>query len=53
MVDIVERYLAEYRLVLRDHRECHAALMDILDVFVRVGWPRALQLTYQLSDIYR
>ena len=53
MVDIVELYLAEYRLVLREHRECHVALMDVLDVFVRVGWPRAHQLTYQLSDIYR
>ena len=53
MVEIVERYLAEYRPVLREHRECHAALMDVLDIFVRVGWPRAHQLTYQLSEIYR
>ena len=53
MVEIVEQYLAEYRLVLREHPECHTALMDVLDVFVRVGWPRAHQLTYQLSDIYR
>ena len=52
MVEIVERYLAEYRPILRD-RACYTALMDILDIFVRVGWPRAHQLTYQLSDIYR
>jgi hypothetical protein len=53
MVEIVERYLAEYRPILREHQECHKALMDILDSFVRVGWPRAHQLTYQLGDIYR
>ncbi|MCX6593130.1 MAG: hypothetical protein NTZ56_16560 [Acidobacteria bacterium] len=53
MVELVERYLAEYRPLLRERLDCHKALMDILDVFVRVGWPRAHQLTYQLGDIYR
>jgi hypothetical protein len=53
IVRMVERYLAEFRPLLREHRECHAALMEILDVFVRVGWPKAHQLTYRLSEIYR
>jgi hypothetical protein len=53
IVDMVERYLAEYRPILRERKECYTALMDILDVFVRVGWPRAHQLTYRLSEIYR
>jgi signal recognition particle GTPase len=53
IVDIVERYLAEYRPILRERPECHTALMDILDIFVRVGWPRAHQLSYRLSEIYR
>jgi hypothetical protein len=53
MVEIVERYLAEFRPLLRERTECHTALMGILDAFVRVGWPSAHQLTYQLSDIYR
>jgi hypothetical protein len=53
MVELVERYLAVYRPLLRERPDCHKALMDILDVFVRVGWPRAHQLTYQLGDIYR
>jgi hypothetical protein len=26
---------------------------QLLDVFVRVGWPRAHQLTYRLNEIYR
>jgi hypothetical protein len=53
VVRTVERYLAEYRPILRENRECHAVLMEILDVFVRVGWPRAHQLTYRLNEIYR
>ncbi len=53
IVRMVERYLAEYRPILREHRECHTVLMEILDVFVRVGWPRAHQLTYRLGEIYR
>jgi hypothetical protein len=53
IVRMVKRYLAEYRPMLREHRECHATLMAILDVFVRVGWPQAHQLTYRLGDIYR
>ena len=53
VVRMVKRYLSEYRTMLREHRECHAALMQILDVFVRVGWPQAHQLTYRLGEIYR
>jgi hypothetical protein len=53
IVRMVERYLADFRPLLREHRECNAALMEILDVFVRVGWPGAHQLTYRLNSIYR
>jgi len=53
VVKTVERYLAEFRPLLREHPEGNFALMEILDIFVRVGWPRALQLTYRLGDIYR
>jgi hypothetical protein len=53
VVKTVERYLAEFRPLLREHPEGNVALMEILDIFVRVGWPRALQLTYRLGDIYR
>jgi hypothetical protein len=53
IVQMVERYLAEYRPILREHRECHQTLMNILDVFVRVGWPSAHRLTYRLGEIYR
>jgi len=53
IVRLIERYLAEYRPMLRERPDCHAALMEILDIFVRVGWPQAHQLTYRLGEIYR
>jgi hypothetical protein len=53
IVKTVERYLAEFRPLLRGRPECNVALMEILDIFVRVGWPQAHQLTYRLGDIYR
>jgi hypothetical protein len=53
VVRTVKRFLAEYRAVLRDRSECRAALVEILDVFVKVGWPAAQQLTYSLEEIFR
>jgi hypothetical protein len=52
-VRIVERYLAEHRSLLQQDAECSAALVDILDIFVRAGWPAARRLTYGLDEIYR
>ena len=49
---MVERYIAEYRPLLQEDQECRVALMEMLDVFVRVGWPNARQLTYRLDDIF-
>lgn len=53
IVQIVERYLAEYRLVIRENPECQRALLEILDIFVEAGWPNARKLTYRLEEIYR
>jgi len=53
VVRTVKRFLAEYRAVLRDRSDCRVALVDILDVFVRVGWPAAQELTYSLEEIFR
>jgi hypothetical protein len=51
VVKLVERYLAEYRELLRDNVECQRTLMEVLDAFV--GWPNARQLTYRLEEIFR
>jgi hypothetical protein len=53
VVRTVQRFLAEYRAVLRESHKCRAALVEILDTFVTVGWPEAQQLTYDLEEIFR
>jgi len=53
IVKLVERYLAEYRHVLREDTECRQALIEILDLFVQAGWPSARRLTYRLEEIFR
>jgi hypothetical protein len=53
IVQLVERYLAEYQTLLREDSECRQTLVDILDVFVQAGWPSARRLTYRLEEIFR
>ncbi len=53
IVGLVERYLAEYRAVFRENEECQRTLLEILDMFVKVGWPSARRLTYRLQEIFR
>jgi hypothetical protein len=52
-VRLVERYIAEHRTMLQQDLECSRALVEILDIFVRAGWPSAHKITYGLSEIYR
>lgn len=53
IVKLIERYLAEYRFVLREDPDCRRVLVEVLDTFVRVGWPAASRLTYRLEEIFR
>ena len=53
MVRLVEQYLAEYRVILRENEECRRTLLEVLDIFVQVGWPSARRLTYRLEEIFR
>jgi len=53
IVKLVERYLAEYRPLLRQKEECRKTLIEILDIFVKAGWPSAHRLTYRLEEIFR
>jgi hypothetical protein len=53
VVHLVERYLAEYRYVLREHEECRRVLLHVLDLFVEAGWPSARRLTYRMEEIFR
>jgi hypothetical protein len=51
-VSVIERYLAEYRHILREP-DCEKILIRILDTFVKAGWTQARRLTYRLEEIYR
>jgi hypothetical protein len=52
MVNLVERVLADFKEVLRDTSIANA-LGDMLDIFVRAGWPQAMQLTFKLDNVIR
>ncbi|MCK6207731.1 hypothetical protein KZX50_20020 [Bacillus infantis] len=53
VVNLVERYLAEYRGIFRDNPDCRRTLLELLDVFVQAGWPNARRLTYRMDEIFR
>ena len=53
VVQIVERYLADYRDAIRQNPNAQRMLLDVLDLFVRAGWPEASKLTYHLEEIFR
>jgi len=53
IVRLAERYLAEYRTLLQQDNDCRRALIEVLDVFVKVGWPSARRLVYRLEEIFR
>ncbi|NPA76202.1 MAG: hypothetical protein GXN93_00400 [Candidatus Diapherotrites archaeon] len=53
IVRLVERYLADYRPLLQEDDDCRKALIEVLDVFVRAGWPSARRLAYRLEEIFR
>jgi hypothetical protein len=53
VVRLVERYLAEYRTLLREDADCRKILIEILDIFVKAGWPAARRITFRLDEIFR
>jgi len=53
IVNLVQRYLAEYRDLVTTDNASLTALRELLEVFVRAGWPQAITLAYQLPDAFR
>lgn len=51
LVEILGRYMAEYKEIFRVKPNCQKMLVRVLDIFVM--WPNARKLTYRLKDIYR
>jgi hypothetical protein len=52
-VRIVERYLAERRTLIQKDDEVRELLIEMLDVFVEAGSPKARKLTYGLHELFR
>lgn len=52
VVQLVDRSLADHKDTLKDPSVA-GALGEILDIFVRAGWPDALQLTFKLDQAIR
>ncbi|MFJ5792684.1 trypsin-like serine protease [Lysinibacillus sp. NPDC093197] len=53
IIQLIERYLSEFRSIFIEDRENNEILLTVLDVFVKVGWPEARRLTYKLDQLYR
>jgi F0F1-type ATP synthase assembly protein I len=53
VIGLIKLYLADYRDILTSDEACLIALREILEAFVRVGWPSAVALAYELPDAFR
>jgi hypothetical protein len=53
IVSLIQRYLADYRNLVTTDEEALTALRELIEVFVRAGWPSAITLAYQLPDAFR
>jgi hypothetical protein len=51
IVGLVERYLADYRELFVENRECQRVLVQLLETFV--GWPNARRLAFRLGEVFR
>jgi hypothetical protein len=53
IVDVVNKVLADFRPLLQTDERVRESMILILNVFVKAGWPQALQLTYRLDEVFR
>ena len=52
VVSLVEVCLADFKEILRDKKTI-LSLMNILNLFVKAGWPEAIQLAIRLDEVWR
>jgi hypothetical protein len=52
MVNLVEKIFADHRALLLE-TESFNNLVDLLNYYVKSGWPRAVELLWRLDDIFR
>lgn len=52
VVKYTERLLADHKSMLTEP-EAFAQVMSLLNIYVRSGWPEALDLLWKLDEIFR
>jgi len=52
VVTLVEVCIADFKEILRDKKNV-MSLMYILNIFVKAGWPEAIQLAIRLDEVWR
>jgi len=52
VVTLTRRYLSEHRDLLREDAACLSAVRSLLEVFVRAGWDKAIELSEELDDLF-
>ena len=53
IVELVEIVLADYRHIVRDDEKCMEDLLNLLDLFAKIGWTDALNLVWRLDEVFR
>jgi len=53
IVGLIQHYLADHRNLVTTDEEALTAVRELVEVFVRAGWPSAITLAYQLPDAFR
>ena len=53
IVGLMQRYLVDYRHLVTNDEDALTTFRELIEVFVRAGWPSAITLAYQLPDAFR
>ena len=53
VLKLINRYNADPRELVLGDAECSTAVRVLLERFVRVGWPPAVQMAERMADLFR
>jgi hypothetical protein len=53
VLKLINRYMADHRELVLGDPECITAVRVLLERFVRVGWPQAVQMAERMDELFR
>jgi hypothetical protein len=53
VLKLINRYIADHRELVLGDPECTTAVRVLLERFVRVGWPQAVQMAERMDELFR